>query len=120
MLSSEISRYLSPFFRWPLDDGVLIGVVLQPCLCPFDKLIQGFTLLVPLQGGLALLPLHPQLCIHAVAVDGHGVQSLLFQQGKSMHDCQELPDVVRAPYRAIVEAASTAMDSLMAGFTHSS
>ena len=71
--SSKIGGYLSPFLRGPLDDGVLVGVFSEPFLCTFDKLVEGFALFVTLQCGLALLPLHPQLRIHTVTVNGHGV-----------------------------------------------
>ena len=100
--SSKIGRYLSPFLRWPLDDGVSVGVLPQPLLRPFDKLVQSFALFITLQRGLTLFPLHPQLGVHAVTIDGHGVQPLLLQQGKTVYDGKELADVVCAPHWSIV------------------
>ena len=82
---------------------------LEPVFSTGYDLEEGFCLRRALQLGLTLAFGDPEDGVVGVAIDGLVVQALVPAEGKGMNDSQELPDVVRAMHRTIVEHLITSL-----------
>ena len=103
LFPTKVCWNLAPFLGFPLNDGIAEVMGLEPVFSTGYDLEEGFCLGRALEFGLTLALGDPEDGIVGVAVDGLVVQALVPAESEGMNDSQELPDVVRAMHRTIVE-----------------
>ena len=91
-------RDFAPFGGFPFNDRCRDVVRLEPCLGTRDDLEQRFRLGITRQFGFALLLVHPQNGVIAVAVNGFVVDAHLVHQRRGVDDGKKFTDVIGAAY----------------------
>ena len=105
----KVGGVLAPCFRLPFQDGVGVGVGVEPCLGPADEVEDGGIGSGRGELRATVTLLDPRNGVAAVGVDRQLGLTRLGAEGKGVDDGQKLADVVRAlRHRADVEELAAA------------